>query len=195
MWKFEISTRVKQFPKFWTNICGQISRGLVPSFFGCQAYRCLNWVPYVSNSTPDPNHQPWVILSFTLQYILNNSVGLVQCTCLYMVKTEILSNSDDEHDACAPVLCMLSMLGCAVVAAEVAFCCSVLLLLFSTLLLLLVSNSRLHQRLLWDRGGEEARGIQNTNYYHIAHREQDYMQLFIGSKKEIFKNCTHKYVP
>lgn len=83
MWKFEISTRVKQFPKFWTNICGQISRGLVPSFFGCQAYRCLNWVPYVSNSTPDPNHHPWVILSFTLQYILNNSVGLVQCTCLY----------------------------------------------------------------------------------------------------------------
>ena len=151
--------------------------------------------PYVSNSTPDPNHHPWIILSFTLQYILNNSVGLVQCTCLYMVKTEILSNSDDEHDACAPVLCMLSMLGCAVVAAEVAFCCSVLLLLFSTLLLLLVSNSRLHQRLLWDRGGEEARGIQNTNYYHIAHREQDYMQLFIGSKKEIFKNCTHKYVP
>ena len=68
-----------------------------------------------------------------------------------------------------------------------------MLLLFYTVLvlfsavLLLVSNSRLHQLLLWDGGGRQARGIQNTNYYHIAHKEQDYMQLFVtGSNKEIF---------
>ena len=45
-----------------------------------------------------------------------------------------------------------------------------------------------------DRGsGEQARGIQNTNYYHIANNEQDYMQLFIYQIKERdLKNLPHK---